>query len=239
MSRKFNVIKKKNLPDEARIAGFSFLREPTDEDIKDKKYDFIATSNQNKIGCMKPKRKAPLAYTKGYIEIDDKPHLFVEVKSRLLVVMLLCFALVIALLCVPGKNGSIIDDLPIIGDIVVGDQQTRPTKPTDENGNPTITFAGYGKYTITDEYPSVELKNPAGNFVDMVFTLTDEATGEIIARTGRVPAGKYAYVDVLDFYTTDGVYTILINIATFDAETGAQMNGMNQRMEVTVDCDGK
>ena len=78
------------------------------------------------------------------------------------------------------------------------------------------------------DYPSVELKNPEGNFVDMVFTLTDEATGEIIARTGKVPAGKFAYVDVMKFYTEPGVYTVLINVATFDAQTGAQMNGIRR-----------
>lgn len=237
MSRKFNIIKKQDLPDEAGIVGFSFLKEPTEKDIENEKFDFIRTSNQNQIGCMKPKRKAPLAYTKGYVEIDDAPNVFVEVKSRMLIIIILLLSLILCIgaLFIPGESGPIIDDLPIIGDIDIWDeQQTRPTDPKDESEVPTITFAGYGKYTVNEEYPSVEVKNPEGNFVDMVFTLTDQASGELIARTGRVPAGKFAYVNVMDFYKEAGVYTVLINVATFDAESGAQMNGINQKMEVTV-----
>lgn len=239
MARKFNIIKKKNLPDEAKIVGFSFLKEPTDKDKKNKKYDFYEYSNENEIGCQLPKRKAYLSHTKGYVEVDNKIDTFVEVKSRLLIIILLLLGigLGIGLLFIPGGNGQpIIEDLPIIGDIGIFDeQQTRPTVPVDDNGEvPTITFAGYGKYTVNEEYPSVELKNPEGNFVDMVFTLTDQATSEIIARTGKVPAGKFAYVDVMKFYQEAGTYMVLINVATFDAETGAQMNGINQKMEVIV-----
>ena len=239
MARKFNIIKKNDLPDEAKIIGFSFLKEPTDKDKKNKKYDFYEYSNENEIGYQLPKRKAPLSYTKGYVEVDNKNNIFVEVKSRLLIIILLLLGIClgIGLLCIPGGSGQpIIEDLPIIGDIGIFDeQQTRPTVPVDDNGEvPTITFAGYGKYTVNAEYPSVEMKNPEGNFVDMVFTLTDQATGEIIARTGKVPAGKFAYVDVMKFYTEPGDYVVLINVATFDAETGEQMNGINQKMEVTV-----
>lgn len=238
MARKFNIIKKKDLPDAAKIVGFSFLKEPTDKDKQNNKYDFYEYSNQNEIGCKLPKRKAPLSHTKGYVEVDNKNDIFVEVKSRLLIIILLLgLALGIGLLFIPGGNGQpVIEDLPIIGDIDIFDeQQTRPTEPKDETEVPTITFAGYGKYTVNAEYPSVEVKNPEGNFVDMVFTLTDQATGEIIARTGKVPAGKFAYVDVMKFYTQPGVYTVLINVATYDAETGTQMNGINQKMEVTVE----
>lgn len=239
MARKFNIIKKKNLPDDAKIVGFSFLKEPTDKDKQNNKYDFYEYSNGNEIGCKLAKRKAPLSHTKGYVEADNKNNIFVEVKSRLLIIILLLLglALGIGLLCIPDGSGQpIIEDLPIIGDIGIFDeQQTRPTEPKDETEVPTITFAGYGKYTVNAEYPSVELKNPEGNFVDMVFTLTDQATGEIIARTGKVPAGKFAYVDVMKFYTEPGTYVVLINVATYDAETGEQMNGINQKMEVTVE----
>lgn len=236
MARKFNIIKKKNLPDEAKIVGFSFLKEPTDQDKKDEKFDFYEFSNQNEIGCKLPKRKAPLAYTKGFVEVDGKKDTFVEVKSRLLIIIILLLGLGLGALCLlPGGNDPVVD-LPSIGNVdIVDEPQTRPTVPKVETEVPTITFAGYGKYTVTEEFPSVEVKNPEGNFVDMVFTLTDEATGEIISRTDKVAAGKFAYVNVLDFYTEAGVYTVLINVATFDAESGEQMNGINQKMEVTVE----
>ena len=236
MSRKFNIIKKNNLPDEARIIGFSFLKEPTKKEKKDNKFDFIAYSNQNEIGCKLPKRKATLAYTKGYVELDDKRDTFVEVKSRLMIIILL-FLLGCGLLfgAISNLNPDVVDKLPVIGDFGIFDeQQNKPTEGTTPGEIPTITFAGYGKYIVSEEHPSVELKNPEGNFVNMVFTLKDEKTGEVIARTDEVPAGKYVYVNVMNFYKEAGVYTILINVATFDAETGTQMNGVNQKMEVTV-----
>jgi hypothetical protein len=238
--RKFDIIKRKNLPDEAKIIGFTFLKEPSKEELqkknkKEKKFDFIETSNENLIGCMLPKRKAHLAYNRGYVGVDKKENVFVEVKSRLLIIILLIL-IGIGLLfgTMSMLNPDIVDDLPIIGDIVIGDQQHRPTKPNQNGEIPTITFAGYGKYTVSEEFPSVELKNPAGNFVDMVFTLTDKDSGEIIARTDKVPAGKFAYVNVMNFYKEPGVYTVLITVSTFDAETGTPMNGINQKMEVTV-----
>lgn len=235
MARKFNIVKKKNLPDEARIVGFSFLKKPTEKQKEKKKFDFIETSNQNEIGCMLPKRKS-WAYTKGYVEVDNKPNVFVEAKSRLLIILLLILMGCGLLYGVfSNLNPAVVDKLPIIGDFgIFDDQQNKPTDGTTPGEVPMITFAGYGKYSVSEKYPSIELKNPEGNFVDMVFTVTDKDTGELIARTDKVPAGKYVYVNVMNFYQEAGVYTILISTATFDAETGAQMNGMNQKMEVKV-----
>lgn len=238
MSKRFEIIKKKNLPNEAVIAGFSFLKEIDDEKAQNKRYDFIETSNKTKIGCMLHKRKSLFSYTRGYVEIDDKPNTFIEAKGRLLILILfLLLGLIGGMVCV--YNRSVFpakEDLPIIGNVdIVDEQQNRPVESKPESEVPTITFSGYGKYTVNEEHPSVEVSNPEINFVDMVFTLTDQDSGEIIARTDRVAAGKYAYVNVKDFYKEPGVYTILINIATYDAETGEQMNGINQKMEVTVE----
>ena len=50
-----------------------------------------------------------------------------------------------------------------------------------------------------------------------------------------VMAGDYVYVNVLDFYKQAGTYNILIDTSTYDADSGEQMNGMHQKMEVTVE----
>lgn len=236
MARKFDIIKKKNLPDEASIIGFSFLKEPSEKDKKNNKFDFCEHSNNNEIGCMRPKRKSILAYTRGYVSVDGKENAFVEAKSRFLIIILM-FALLIGSFFVPwdGQNPPILD-LPVIGDIIISDNRTNNTTPTDPDKNtvPTITFAGYGKFTVSSENPYIEVSNPSQNFVDMVFTIKDEKSGEIIARTAKVSAGQYAYVDVVSFYVVPGTYTVCIETSTFDAATGAQMNGMNQKMEVIV-----
>lgn len=133
----------------------------------------------------------------------------------------------------PVTNEPVIEEP--VGNFEVSDkqQEQEAVEPTPMDDR-TITFAGYGKYTVSADKPSVEMKNPAVNFVDMVFTLTDKASGEIIARTGKVAAGEYVYVNVMDFYKEPGVYNVSIVISTFDSETGVQMNGMNQEMEITV-----
>lgn len=239
MAREFDIFKKRELPDEAQIVGFTFLKKPKEEESEErrkKKFDFIEKSNDNEIGCMLPKRKAWLAYRRGYVGLDGKENVFVEVKSRLLIIILL-FGLLFGLLlgsCFFGGPETP-EPLPTVGDFSTTDEQeTRPTNPPAESV-PSITFAGYGRYTVSSAHPSVELHNPANNFVDMVFTLKDEATGDLIARTDKVPAGKFVYVNVMNYYAEAGVYNILIEVSTFDAESGDQMNGLNQKMEVTVE----
>ena len=133
----------------------------------------------------------------------------------------------------PVSNEPVIEQP--VGNFEVSDKQQEkeevPPAPVDDR---TITFAGYGKFTVSADKPSVELKNPNVNFVDMVFTLTDKASGELIARTGRVAAGEFVYVNVVDFYKEPGIYEVSVVISTFDSETNAPMNGMNQEMEITV-----
>lgn len=131
-------------------------------------------------------------------------------------------------------NTDPVIDAPI-GNFEVSDSQKEkeetPSVPID---NRTITFAGYDNFSVSKENPSVEMKNPEVNFVDMVFTLKDKASGEIIARTDKVAAGEFVYVNVLDYYKVSGTYNVIILTSTYDSETGVQMNGMNQEMEVII-----
>ena len=50
MSKDFEIIKKKNLPDDAQIKGFTFLKEPSKEEKDNGKFDFTDFSNGNEIG---------------------------------------------------------------------------------------------------------------------------------------------------------------------------------------------
>ena len=97
-----------------------------------------------------------------------------------------------------------------------------------------IKFAGYGQYEVSKDQPNIELSNPSINFTDFVFTVKDAESKKLIGKTGKVPPGKFVYMNVLDFYKTPGVYNVDINISTYDSETGAQLNGVNQKMEITV-----
>ena len=122
-----------------------------------------------------------------------------------------------------------------IGDFnIVDTPQDNKNDETESRENGTITFAGYGKYRGSKNKPNIEIKNPAGNFVDMVFVLKDEASGKIIAKTDKVASGKYVYVNVMNYYKKPGNYTIVVNTLTYDSKSGAQMNGMNQKMEISI-----
>lgn len=121
----------------------------------------------------------------------------------------------------------------MVGDF---DMTDRGQEKADEQKaeNRIITFVGLGEYRISDNAPGIEFKNPEKNFADMVFTLTDKKTGKLIARTDKIPAGKFVYVNVMDFYKQKGVYNIKINISTYDPKTGSAMNSMEQEVRVTI-----
>ena len=64
--------------------------------------------------------------------------------------------------------------------------------------------------------------------------------GELVSRVKELGMDSIAITDhgamfgVMDFYKEVGTYDVCINISTVDAETGVQMNGMNQEMQVIV-----
>jgi len=125
-----------------------------------------------------------------------------------------------------------------VGDYEVSDTP-RPAKPkpdispTDPE-EPRISFEGQLKYLVSAESPEVEMKNPDVNQVDFVFEFTDVRSGELVARTGKVPPGKYVYVNVAAFYSKPGSYIATLNIFTYDSKSGAQMNGLSQKVEIVV-----
>lgn len=109
-------------------------------------------------------------------------------------------------------------------------------QPKDKGGNDVgyIKFAGYGQYEVSKEQPNIELSNPDVNFTDFVFTVKDSESKKLIGKTDKVSPGKFVYMNVMDFYKTPGVHNVDINITTYDSETGVQLNGVNQKMEIIV-----
>ena len=179
--------------------------------------------NENKNDSMNENKNENINDNKG------------EKKNKLLIVALVICIPLFTFLGIFVGNKLINGGNGTIGDFDVVDKP-HPNENDDtiarENG--TITFAGFGKYKVSKKNPTIEIKNPAGNFVDMIFELKDEKTGEIIAKTDKISAGKYVYVNVMDYYKKEGNYTILVSTQTFDSKTGEQLNGMNQKIEVSI-----
>lgn len=161
----------------------------------------------------------------------NKKSLFIKAVIGIVIIILLLLSIYSCALKPVEVDDTVIGDFSISQD-----KQGEVTVDNNEKEEiPTITFSGYGKRTVSEERPNIELRNPEGNFVDMVFTVTDRASGEIIARTDKVPAGNYVYVNVMNFYKESGVYNVDINISTTDSQTGEAMNGLNQEVELTVE----
>ena len=162
-------------------------------------------------------------------------------KKRLVKIAVAIIIIVVAMLLLLSRCSSGTSEVlpPVIQEAIgnfdiTGEQMEKPTVEQEQTEVPMITFSGYGKYEVSKGSPTVELKNPEGNFVNMVFTLTDKASGEIIARTPPVASGKFAYVNVYDFYQKSGTYNVEVVVSTFDSETNQPMNGINQNMKIVV-----
>lgn len=157
-------------------------------------------------------------------------------KRRGIVTALLIIIIIIILLLLRSCGGlGNSDDGPIGNFNVTDTQQQEEKEPVVDEDIPSITFAGFGKAIVSSKHPTIELYNPDNNFVDMVFTVTDEESGEVIARTDKVKAGEYVYVNVMEFYKTAGKYQLDIDISTTDHETGEGMNGLHEDVDLTVE----
>lgn len=137
--------------------------------------------------------------------------------------------LMVVLIC-RGCDGGDVPTQPTIGDVDITDTRpsTNPTTPIDEMQN--ITFVGRAEYVVSSASPKIEVRNSEKNEdlgVNFVFTIIDVESNEIIARTPQVAPGKYAYINVMDYYKNPGSYNIIVSIRVTDNK-GNELNGMDQ-----------
>lgn len=160
-----------------------------------------------------------------------RTNLFIKIGMVILLVLIIC--LLIFRACSNNSDKTKSDDTYGKYEITDG-REKRETSEKAENDSGYIKFAGYGKYEVSEENPNIELSNPASNFADFVFTVRDSESQKLIGKTKKVPPGKFVYMNVVDFFKTPGVYSVDINISTFDSVTETQLNGVNQKMEITI-----
>ncbi|WP_294465389.1 hypothetical protein [uncultured Ruminococcus sp.] len=108
----------------------------------------------------------------------------------------------------------------------------------DENsGSNGIKIPGYPDITFTSDstdFP-ITLLNPEGNPCNFKFTLSLKETGEEICATDLVKPGDAISGVKLKNTIAKGEYTLLIDISTFDSESGGEMNGAQVQTKLTVE----
>lgn len=160
-----------------------------------------------------------------------KVNKYVKIGICVLIVLITC--ILIFRSCSSDATKSNMENTYGNYEVTDGRIKYKPKDAGDDNIG-YIKFAGYGQYEVSREQPSIELSNPSTNFTDFVFTVKDAESKKLIGKTKKVSPGKFVYMNVVDFYKTPGVYDVDINISTYDSETGVQLNGVNQKMEITV-----
>lgn len=176
----------------------------------------------------------------GYLRVGEDMYVAVLQPRMVIPVAAVAVVVLVAALLVPrllgGSGGAVRPDA--FGDAQVGGKQEQPNITYDdgekvEKQTDRISFSGYGKATVSEERPSIELKNPEVNTVDFVFTVSDKATGEVIAVTDSVAPGQYAYVNVYEHFKGTEGGVLAIYTATF-ASDNRPRNGMNSEVEIEV-----
>lgn len=168
---------------------------------------------------------------KNVFSKNKSAKLYVTIGLSLLGILIICF--LIFRICSTFSEINNTDE-PYGKYEITDGRQKQVISDGSESDAGYIKFAGYGKYEVSEESPSIELSNPSSNFTDFVFVVRDSETQELIGKTEKVSPGKFVYMNVMDFYKTPGLYNVDINVSTYDSVTNAQLNGVNQKMEIIV-----
>lgn len=235
MSDKLKIIKKKELPEDAVIKGFTFLKEP-DED-NEKKQDFISVVSEEKLACFFNDTKK-YGFSKGYVKIDDTEVEYLEVKYIPLIILLLIL-LSVLLCCFGGiflsgdKNKEPDeDDKQIIN--VIGDEWDGEL-PDNNDITPatqSIEIPGYAFVYVSEEEPEVVLINPDGNSVYFEYVIS--YNGEELIRTDYLKPNSQTTVNLYEKINTPGEYKVEFAINTVDVETHDPCNGAVQTVDLKV-----
>ena len=105
------------------------------------------------------------------------------------------------------------------------------------NSDSRIKIPGYPDITFTSDstdFP-ITLLNPEGNPCNFKFSLSLKETGEILYTTDLVKSGDAINGVELEHTLDKGIYTLLINISTYDVESGGEMNGAQVQTKLIIE----
>lgn len=207
----------------------------------DKKCDMVVSTHKNDDGSVDhfnfrfhafkedDDRNNGFRYITEYVHIGDNR--YVEVTTIPFFFILLLFATLLACVgilrgCptqgnVPADAGP---SLAIESGVPISEEYREPILET-------IDIPGYADMTLDASYRDINLKNPEGNTVYFVYTLSEN--DEVVYETNAIIPGEMVKVDAYELLGT-GEHDLMISIATYDVETEGSCNGASQEIKVTV-----
>lgn len=189
----------------------------------------------------KPEDGKDLAMSKGpvlgYIKVDENT--YIEVKKSLFILIPIFFGILILGICLFTFLPS--GDTPTDNPLHIAEGQDWDGN-LPSNGDPdakpasaeSITIPGYADLYVSSEKPSVQLINPDGNTVYMVYSIS--YNDEVIYETdGAIPAGQMVEADLYNVFNgAAGTYDLTFKISTYDANTNAPCNGATQPVTLNI-----
>lgn len=226
--KNIDIIKKKDLPENAIIKGFTFLKDSNED-----KQDFASVINGNEVECFYPKRKS-FAYTKGYTKIDGTENDYLEVKSRFLLLLLLFLFLLIITSTLIFKSCYQEKEKPPQNINIIGDEWDGEL-PGNNDKTPlttSIEIPGYSLLWVSADEPNITLINPEGNDVYFKYTISED--DKVIIDTDYLKPNSQIEVDLYKQLSGTGEHKLQFLISTYDVETLSDCNGAIQDVTVKV-----
>ncbi len=103
-------------------------------------------------------------------EAKDNENYNITVTHRLNLLLIIILGIILVALIIGAMiefNKLVIEDKSLVGDFSVGDKQEQVIDEKTQEEVPTISYAGYSKYTVSEKNTDIEMYNPDNNFVDM------------------------------------------------------------------------
>lgn len=171
-------------------------------------------------------KKERLKNPKGYIYVGDDTFITIERVNPLFILFPILALLLLLLLSV---NFS--EDLFNIAETtgIINETNT----PVNSSITETTKIPGYSNIILNSEKPNINLSNPEGNTVYMVYDIQDEE-GNSIFTSNAIPAGQMLPVDMYS-KLSKGSHKVKFTITTFDSETKAQCNGATQEVDIIIE----
>lgn len=181
-----------------------------------------------------PKNKKTKGSVLGYVKVGVGQYVEVIATKSFLPLFLLLF------LCLLGAGAFWFyyrpsgDDGPGIADATDWDGNLPSNGDDTAMIEESITIPGYADLHISHDSPTVQLINPDGNTVNMVYTISYK-DNVIYETDGAIPAGKAVEADFYQLFDGKaGSYDLTFLISTYDVTTDQPCNGATQAVTLTI-----